>query len=402
MAGAATALAVSLGAGAAAARPDVRTAEPGVTPTSITIGGTVPLSGIASAYASVGRGADAYFKYVNARGGVNGRKIVYRFLDDAYNPASTVQQTRQLVQGDRVFAIYNSLGTEHNLAIRPFLNQAGVPHVFAATGASTFGRDYKRYPWTIGYQPSYVAEGAIYGRYLASRRSGARIAVLFQNDDYGRDVIAGLQSGLGTKGKIVAQAGYEVSDTDVGSQITTLKASGAGVLVIVATPAFAVRAYVAVGKLGWKPAIFVNAVGASTNTMKTADASSGAAAESSISIAFLKDPSDPQWTNDPGGRLYRQIMKRYGSGDVNDVYNVYAMASAHSLVTALGQAGKSLTRRGLLRALTSLNERDNPFLLPGITVRTSASDRFPIEQARLQRWTKGRWVSFGSLLAARG
>ena len=200
----------ALGSAGASARVDATPgATPGVTPTSILIGGTVPLTGAASAYASIGRGADAYFKYLNARGGVNGRRITYRLLDDAYNPALTVQQTRQLVQEEKVFAVFNSLGTEHNLAIRPFLNQMQVPQVFAATGASTFGTDYRRYPWTIGYQPSYVAEGAMYGRYLVEQRPGARVAVLVQNDDYGKDLVNGLRQGLGKSGRIVAQEGYE-------------------------------------------------------------------------------------------------------------------------------------------------------------------------------------------------
>ncbi|MBA3330244.1 MAG: ABC transporter substrate-binding protein [Actinobacteria bacterium] len=383
----------ALGSAGASARVDATPgATPGVTPTSILIGGTVPLTGAASAYASIGRGADAYFKYLNARGGVNGRRITYRILDDAYNPALTVQQTRQLVQEEKVFAVFNSLGTEHNLAIRPFLNQMQVPQVFAATGASTFGTDYRRYPWTIGYQPSYVAEGAMYGRYLVGQRPGARVAVLVQNDDYGKDLVNGLRQGLGKSGRIVAQEGYEATATDVSSQIAKLKDSGARNLVLVATPAFAIRAYIAVNKLGWKPQIIVNTVASATNTMKIAALSSGQVAEGSVSVGFLKDPTDPRWSKDAGIRLYRQIMKQYGSGDANDVYNVYAMASAHTFVTALRKAGKNLTRESLIRALTSLDERDNPFLLPGVTVRTSATDRFPIEQVRLQRWTKGRWT----------
>jgi len=386
----------------AQARPDRGAADPGVTASTITIGGTVPLTGVAAAYASVGRGADAYFKYVNARGGVNGRKIEYKFLDDAYNPANTVQETRKLVQEEKVFAIFNSLGTEHNLAIRPFLNASKVPQVFAASGATTFGADYKQYPWTIGYLPSYVAEGVIYGKHLLKTRPGARVAVVYQNDDYGKDLIAGLKKGLGSSGKIVAQEGYEVTSTDVSSQISKLKSSGAKILLIAATPAHAIRAYIAVNKIGWKPQIVINQVAAATNTMKIAALSSGKVAEGSISINFLKDPADPRWRNDKGGKLYRQIFKQYGSGDVNDVYNVYAMAAAHTLVGALKRAGKTPTRDGLIKALTTLNETNNPFILPGIKVSTKPNDRFPIKQAQLQQWKQGRWVPFGPILNARG
>src|SRR5215210_2202780 len=202
------------------------TADPGITRNSILVGGTTPLSGVAAAYASVARGAEAYFKYVNARGGVNGRKITYKYLDDAYNPANTVQQTRKLVQEDKVFAIYNSLGTEHNLAIRGFLNQLKIPQVFVATGATTFSADSRRYPWTIGYQPSYVAEGRIYGRAIGELGRNKKVAVFYQDDDYGKEVMAGVRQGLrfaGRGGRIVASQGYAVTDTDISSQITKLK-----------------------------------------------------------------------------------------------------------------------------------------------------------------------------------
>ena len=393
------ALMVAAVAGAAPA------ADPGVTSTTVTIGGTTPLSGVAAAYAAVARGAEAYFKYVNARGGVNGRKIVYKYLDDAYNPQQTVQQTRRLVQEDKVFAIYNSLGTEHNLAIRMFLNQLKVPQVFVASGATTFSGDYKRYPWTIGFQPSYVAEGRIYGRAIGQLGRNKKVAVFYQDDDYGKEVMAGVRQGLrfaGRGGRIVASQGYAVTDTDISSQITKLKASRANVLVIAATPAPAIRAFIAVNKLGWKPQIIVNSVASASNTMKIADASSGTATNGAISIVFLKDPTDPKWRTDAGAKLYRTIMRRYCGGcDANDVYNVYAMASAHAFVDALRRSGKTPTRAGLMRAVASLNQKNNPFVLPGITVRTTATDRFPLKQARLQRWTKGRWVSYGPLINAR-
>jgi branched-chain amino acid transport system substrate-binding protein len=386
----------------AQARPDASAADPGVTATTVTIGGTVPLSGVAAAYASVGRGADAYFKYVNARGGVHGRKIEYKFLDDAYLPSNTIQQTRKLVQEDKVFAIYNSLGTEHNLAIRPFLNQLKVPQVFPATGATTFGTDGKQYPsTTAGFQPSYIAEGRIYGKAIGQLKRNSKVAVLYQNDDYGKDSLRGLEQGLrfaGRGGKVVASQGYEIADADVSSQIAKLRTSRADVLVIVATPKPAIQSFIAVNKLGWKPRIVVNAVASASNTMKIAQLSSNNRTEGTLSIAFLKDPTDPRWAKDAGGKLYRTIFKQYGSGDINDVYNVYAMASAFTFVEALKKAGKNLTRTGLLRAVNNLSVTNNPFVLPGITIKTGGNDRFPLEQAQLQRWQKGRWVAYGKLL----
>src|SRR4051794_11881387 len=299
----------------AQARPDAGTADPGVTATSLVIGGTVPLSGVAAAYASVGRGAEAYFKYVNAHGGVAGRKIDYRYLDDQYLPSNTVQQTRKLVQEDDVFAIYNSLGTEQNLAVRPFLDQLKVPQVFPATGATTFGTDAKKYPYTTaGFQPSYIAEGRIYGKTIGQLGRNRKVAVLFQNDDYGKDALNGLKQGLrfaGRGGKVVAAQSYEISDADVASQVAKLRSSKADVLVIVATPKPAIQTFIAVNKLGWKPKIVVNAVASASNTMKIAELSSSRRTEGAISIAFIKDPSDPRWANDAGGKLYRTIFKQY-------------------------------------------------------------------------------------------
>ncbi len=378
-------------------------ADPGVTPNSILLGGTTPLSGLASGYASVARGAEAYFKYVNANGGVNGRQITFAYLDDAYNPSQTVQATRQLVEQDKIFADYDSLGTEQNLAIRDYLAQRGVPQVFVATGARTFGADYKKYPGTIGYQPTYAAEGYMYGRYIRTTKPKAKIAVLYQNDDYGKELLTGLRGGLAPLGKaIVSTQGFEATATDVSSQISSLKGSGANTLMIFATPAATIQAYVSVNKLGWKPQIFVNAVSSASQLMKiSAASSSNATVEGSLSIVFLKDPTNPKWKNDPAMKLYRSIMAKYGTGDPNDVFNVYAMASAWTMVDALKRAGKNLTRAGLLKAVTSLNEPANPFVLPGITIRTTPTSRFPIAQAQMQRWRDGAWQSFGPLLSAK-
>ena len=231
-------------------------ADPGVSATTIVIGGTSPLTGPAASYASVARGAKAYFEFVNAGGGVSKRKIDYRIVDDAYNPAQTVQAVRRLVEQDKVFAVFNTLGTEANLAIRDYLNQIKVPQLFVASGATTWGRDAAKYPWTIGFQPSYAAEGLVYGQYIARTKKKAKVAVLFQNDDYGKDLLSSLKLGLGRSGsKVVAAEPYQVTSPDVGSQVAKLKASGANVLCIFATPTFAIQAYVFANRLGWKPLV---------------------------------------------------------------------------------------------------------------------------------------------------
>ena len=381
-----------------------RAADPGVTAREVRIGGSVPLTGTAGAFAAVARGAEAYFKYVNSRGGVNRRRIVYTYLDDAYNPQQTVQATRRLVEEEDVFAIFNTLGTEHNLAIREYLNRSRVPQVFPASGATTFGRDWRRYPQTTaGFQPSYLAEGRMYGRAIGATMRRAKVAVLYQNDDYGKDVLTGLRQGLrfyGRGGKVTSTQAYEVTEVDVTSQITRLRGSRANYLVIVATPSAAIRAFIAANKIGWRPRIIVNAVASASNIMRIAQASSSArTTNGAVSIVFIKDPQDPRWAKDRGMRLYRTIFRRYGSGNINDGYNVYGMAAAYAFVDALRRSGRTPTRAGLLRALTSLNIRNNPFVPPGIVIRTSRTDRFPLEQARLQRWRGGRWVGYGGLLS---
>jgi branched-chain amino acid transport system substrate-binding protein len=388
---------------AASARPAAGTttsADPGITAKTILLGGTSPLSGPASAYASVARGADAYFRYVNARGGVNGRTIQYKYVDDAYNPAQTVQATRQLVEQDKVFAIFNSLGTEQNVATRDYLNQVKVPQLFVASGATTFGRDFKQYPYTIGLQPSYQAEGWIYGKYLARTKPGARIAVLFQNDDYGKDLLNGLKKGIArSKVRVVAAQGFEVTATDVQSQVAKLKGSGANTLALFATPKFAIQGYVYANRLGWRPLIINNAVSSASNIMLLAsEGGTNKAVENSLSIVFLKDPTDAKWRTDAAIKLYRSVLAKYARGaNAKDVYHVYGMAAAYETVKVLKAAGKTPTRAAVVAQMRQLNDASNPFLLPGIAIRTSATERFPIEQALLQRWSKGGWKSFGGL-----
>jgi branched-chain amino acid transport system substrate-binding protein len=398
-----TALVLTLATGvtAALAGPTRSTADPGVTPTSILLGTTSPLSGAASAYASVARGADAYFKYVNARGGVNGRKIVDTIVDDAYNPAQTVQATRQLVEQDKVFAVFNGLGTEQNLAVRDYLNANKVPQLFAASGATAFGTEAAKYPYTIGLQPSYQAEGWVLGKYLARTQGAAKVAVLFQNDDYGKDLLSGLKKGIErSRVRVAAAQPYEVTASDVQAQVAKLRSSGANVFAVFATPKFAIQAYVYASKLGWKPKLsLTNAVSSASNIMQLAsEGGTNKVVDGSVSIVFLKDPTDPKWKKDAAMKLYGSIMKRYApSANANDVYHVYGMAAAWTAVEAIRKAGKNPTREGLVEVVARMNLSNNPFLLPGIGLKTGPGDHFPIEQMVLQRWHKGAWKSFGGI-----
>jgi branched-chain amino acid transport system substrate-binding protein len=375
-------------------------ADPGVGASTILIGGTSPLTGPAASYASVARGAKAYFDSINAKGGVAKRKIEYRIVDDAYNPAQTVQAVRRLVEQDKVFAVFNALGTESNLAIRDYLNQSGVPQLFAASGATTWGRDAAKYPWTIGFQPSYAAEGLVYGQYLARTQKKAKIAVLFQNDDYGKDLLANLKKGLGRSGsKVIAAEPYEVTSSDISPQILKLKASGANVLCLFATPPFAIRAYVFANRIKWRPLVVNNAVSGTSNTMIiSSEGGMNKSVEGTISTTSLKDPLDARWKKDAGMKLYRSIMAKYGAGgSADDANHMYGMAVAYEVVGLLKRLGANPTRAGLMKAARSISSPKNPFLLPGIAVKTGKGDNFPLQQGQLQRWTKGKWVPVGRL-----
>jgi branched-chain amino acid transport system substrate-binding protein len=384
---------------AAGARP---VATPGVSSNEIKLGGSVPLSGEASISGNVARGAEYYFKYVNDRGGVFGRKISYKYLDDGYDPGRAVQNAIRLVQQDQVFAMFNTLGTNNNLAIRKYLNDNGVPQLFVAAGATTFGRDYKKYPWTIGYIPTYSEEGKIYGRYILANVKKPKIAILYQNDDYGRDLLAGVRKALGRKDNlIVSQVGYDATSSDVQGEVARLKASKANVFMIFAFGKFSLQAFNAVARLNWHPQIFVNDVASASSLMAIVPQS---AANGSISIVFGKDPAAPLWARDKGIKLFQTILKKYGSGvgsrDLKDGFYVAGMASAYTMVDALRKAGKNLTRAGVMRAATHLNERGNPFLITGAVVKTSPSKRFPVTQVRLQRWRGKAWHPFGKLISA--
>jgi branched-chain amino acid transport system substrate-binding protein len=378
-------------------------ATPGVTPTTITLGGTIPLSGPAAAYASVGRGADAYFKYVDSKGGVFGRKIVYKYEDDEFDVAKTILLTRQLVEQDNVLAIFDSVGTEHALAVRPYLNDRKVPQLFVGSGVSKLATEHKQYPWSMGYLPSFAGEGEIYGRYIAAHQPKARIGVLYENSDFGKDMLNGLRRGLGGKAKIVGTQPYEVEDANVDSQLARLKSSGADTLMLFATPKFAIFGYVGAFRLGWHPHYYVTSVSISPDIMKIAKfGSSQKQVEGSVSIAFVKDPTATQWAKDKTVRLYKTIVKRFLPGaKADDVFNYYGMAVAYTMVDTLKRAGRNLTRASVLRAATHLNET-NPFLLPGVRIRTTPNDYYPMDKVKLARYHGTHWQFFGKLVDARG
>ena len=370
---------------------------PGVSATQILIGGTGPLSGPESQYEPVLTGAQAYFSYVNDHGGVFGRKIVYKIEDDSYDPAKTAQFTRQLVEQDNVFAIFNTIGTEQSLAIRGYLNQMKVPELFAGTGASSLAAGHAQFPWTMGLLPSFEGEGAVYGRQIAAAHPKAKLAVLYENDEYGQDLLNGLKRGLGARAsQIAATASYEPTDVTVDSQVQQLKGSGADTFVIFALPTQAIQAFVSAAKLGWKPTEYVTSVSIDPAVMQIVHVNAGAqAGVGATSTAFLHDPTNPTQQHAAGVVLYRQIMKRYLSReDWKAVAHLYGMMAAYAMVDALKHAGRNPTRDSLLQAATHLNEV-NPFLLPGLNVTTTPSDYYPIGKTYLVHYLHGFWNVIG-------
>ena len=380
------------------------TADPGVTATSVLLGGTVPLTGEAAAFGTVAPGAKAYFDYVNAKGGVNGRKIEYRYYDDAYNPAQTVQLTRRLVEQDRVFADFNSIGTANNLAIRDYLNAQKVPQLYAADGSQSIGRSFAKYPWTMGFLQSYRGEGDVYGKTIVKSRPKAKIAVLYENTELGLDMLTGLTRAIAGKGpRVVAKQAYEFTGADVSGQIGLLKASGADTLMLFATPKFFINAIVATHKLGWRPQVYIASVSIEPTIMGIARFNAPELTRGALSIAIVKNPNDPIWARDRAVALYRSIMRKYNpTGRATDVYNWYGMTVAWTMVETLRKAGKNLTRAGLLKAAQSLDTLANPFLLPGIRLETSRTDYRPMEQVYLYRYDNKQWVRSSGLLRARG
>jgi branched-chain amino acid transport system substrate-binding protein len=381
-------------------------AETGVTARTIKIGGTFPLTGAASQYATIGTAMKAYFAYINKRKGpdgkrgVFGRQIIFNIYDDGYNPAQTVQQTRRLVEQDQVFAVVGALGTEHNEATRPYLNQQKVPQLLVNTGATTWGRDFKQYPWTGAWFPHYEFEGQIYGQAIARNSPNAKIAVLQQNDSYGADYSRGLEKGLGAKkSNIVAVEKYEVTAPDVRSQMAKLRSSGASVFVIFATPRATIQAYAIARAIGWNPpVIYTNSVSATDAFLTTAQRSgAGDLVNNTFSVQYYKDPANPRWDNDSAMKLYKQVMADYyPTGRATDGLNYYAVGLAHAFTQLLYKAGRNPTRAALMRAYRNWNEA-NPFLLPGNRQTTKGNDQYPVDCEQIVKFTNGTFRAVSRL-----
>ena len=372
--------------------------DPGVTDTTVKIGGSYPYSGPASAYGTIGRSAKAYFDYLNAKGGVNGRKIVFKTYDDAYDPAKAVSNARRLITQQKVFALFNTLGTANNLAIWDYVNQQKVPHVFVSTGASDWGKDIKKHPYTIGFQPDYVTEGTALGQHLKKIKPNAKVAILYQNDGLGSDTIKGFQKGIAGSGiKIVAKQSYEVTDPSVAPQVTKLAHSGADAFLDVATPKPAAQSIGAVAESGWKPTFLLSNVSASKGLVFKAvglDKAKGI-----ISDTYLMDPESPQFANDPAMKNYKANLKRFAPRlDPDEPFNVYGWVAGETLANALKKAGKDLTRDNLMKAVRSL-DTSLPLLLPGVREKTSSTDGYLMQTVQIERFNGQNWKTIGGLVS---
>ncbi len=387
-------LGLALGISGAAAQQQH---DPGASDAEIRIGNIMPYSGPASAYGVIGRVEAAYFRMINDAGGINGRKIRFISLDDGYNPGKTFEVARRLVEQERVLLLFNCLGTPTNSAIHKYMNASKVPQLFVAAGASKWG-DPKHYPWTMGGQPSYQTEGRVYARHILKTRPDARIGVLYQNDDYGKDYLKGFREGLGDKnGAIVSAVSYEVTDPTIDSQIIELKASGADVFFDIATPKFAALAIRKAYDIGWHPVHYLNSVSNSIGSVLTPAGPDKAVGL--YSAAYLKDPVDPRWRNDAGIKAWRAFMsKYYPEGSQSDYLNVYGYAAAQLLVQVLRQAGDTLTRDNIMKQAANLRNVQLDVALPGVKVNTSPSDYSPFESLQLEQFNGKQWVLLGGVI----
>jgi branched-chain amino acid transport system substrate-binding protein len=371
---------------------------PGASDKEIKLGQTVSYSGPLSVFGTIGRAEAAYFEMVNATGGINGRRIKLISLDDAYAPPKTVEQTRKLIEQEEVLALFSSLGTPTNTAIHRYVNAKKVPHLFLSTGASKWG-DPRHFPWTMGWGPNYRQEGAIYARYILKAYPRARIAVLYQNDDFGKDFLSGFEEGLGESNHamIVAQATYEPTDPTVDSQITTLKASGADTFFDIAAPKAAAQAIRKAYDIDWHPLHLLQSVAASiASTLKPAGLDKAVGV---VSSTYYKDPTDPQWANDPAVATYLAWMRSYyPAGNPDDVFNVWVYSQAQTMAQVLKQCGDDLTRENVMRQAANLEDLQLPMLLPGIRINTSPTDYYPIKQVQLMKFDGKQWVRFGEVL----
>jgi len=374
--------------------------DTGATDTEIKIGNIMPYSGPASAYGTIGKTETAYFKMINDAGGINGRKINFISYDDSYSPPKTVEQARKLVESDEVLMIFNALGTPPNSAIHKYMNSKKVPQLFVATGATKWN-DPKDFPWTMGWQPNYQSEARIYAKYILKNKPDAKIAVLYQNDDYGKDYLKGLKDGLGAKATsmIVAEESYETTEPTIDNHIVKLKATGADVFFNVTTPKFAAQAIKKVAEIEWKPLHFLNNVSASVGSvLKPAgfDNSQGI-----ISAAYLKDASDPQWNNDPGMKDFLAFLaKDFSEGDKLDQSTIVGYSAAQTLVQVLKQCGDDLTRENIMKQAANLKDFRVEMLLPGIKINTSPTDFAPISSLQLMKFSGQRWDLFGDVMTA--
>jgi branched-chain amino acid transport system substrate-binding protein len=370
--------------------------DSGATDKEIKLGNVNPYSGPASAYGAIGKTMDAYFKMINAGGGVNGRQIKFISLDDGYNPAKTVEQIRKLVEEEEVLATVGVLGTPPNSAIHKYMNQKRMPQLFVATGATKWG-DPKNFPWTMGWQPNYQGEGKIYAQHLLETRPNAKIGILYQNDDYGKDYLKGFLDGLGDKAKtmVVKQLTYEVTDPTIDSQMVELKASGADAFFNITTPKFAAQAIKKAAEIGWKPQHYLNNVSNSVGAvMVPAGAENGVGI---LSVFYLKDPTDAQWHNTPEYKEWLSFMqKNMPGGDLKDLNHVFGYTMAQGVVQVLKQAGNELTRANIMKQAASL-DMNLPMLLPGVNVKTTGDDFYPIERGQLARWNGKTWVLEGKV-----
>jgi branched-chain amino acid transport system substrate-binding protein len=370
---------------------------PGVSDTEIKIGQTMPYSGPASSYGTIGKAEAAYFKMINEQGGVNGRKINLISLDDGYSPPKTVEQIRRLVEQEQVAFTFNTLGTPTNTAIQKYMNDRKVPHLFVATGATKWG-DPEHFPWTMGWQPAYQIEGHIFAKYILDHAPNAKVAVLYQNDDYGKDYVKGLKDGLGDKATklIITEVSYETSDPTIDSQIVSLQSSGADLFYDVTIPKFAAQAIRKTYDIGWKPLHLLNSVSASVSaTLEPAGIEKSVGI---ISLFYFKDPTDPQWQKDKGYQDWLAWMKKYyADGDVTESFNVYAYNVAQGLVQVLKQCGDDLSRENIMKQAANLN-MDLPMLLPGVKVSTGPKQFFPIREMQLGKFDGKIWELFGDVV----
>jgi branched-chain amino acid transport system substrate-binding protein len=371
----------------------------GATDTEIKIGNIMPYSGPASAYGVIGKTEDAYFRKINAEGGINGRKINFISYDDAYSPPKTVEQARRLVESDEVLLIFNSLGTPPNSSIQKYMNQNKVPQLFVATGATKWN-DPKEFPWTMGWQPNYQSESIIYAKYILKNHPDAKIAVLYQNDDYGKDYLKGFKDGLGAKAAslIVMEESYEVSEPTIDSHIVKLRSTGADVFFNITTPKFAAQAIKKSAEIEWKPLHFLNNVSSSIGSV--IQPAGFGNAQDIISSNYLKDPTDSQWKNDAGMKAWNEFLdKYYPEANRADLSVMYAYTVAQGLVHVLKACGDNLTRENIMKQAASIRDLELGGLLPGIKVNTSATDFAPISQLQLMKFKGETWERFGDIIS---